>query len=537
MYSNKSGNEDALAPTGRWLSMSAFTIYEPSLPRQRVTSQHEQVGAQNRSPGVGLERFEAVPITAVESEAAFQERNVSLDPCAKPTELFIHPAALDHLGDLQATLLVKHDVFDARLLGCLAICLRGKATIEGRLPRNSTEYILLSFDRLLDQCRVRRISVEDETVEDHPALASREAELVTEIRLPPLLLDDVSVGLEDGDELLGSWYGFVPEDTTLGLVHDLSTERDVVLEVENQRKSQQYIHFVHKGRWIVEAGYGAERIGDGLLGERYQTPVDFGPLLIVLGVLDLEHALLGGPSVIDELDVVANRASLFHQTSEHTHDVEEQCRIGGLVDVCLFDGAVGPNRTTPFDSSEFRFLDEQDVDGFQGLGTKFLEIALERVAIEALVVSDAAKAPVAIRVDNVEAELGVAVAVHLLDDDGTDNLFRGHSFAAFTWIDVPRDQISMDQAGDLGASVEDAAHLRQLGSMRMFDGNRDKFLLFLYCTSHRRPVFSWVCWNTLRENRFVDSFISQKRSMAYFFDAGTISVFAVFFATYLRSFL
>src|SRR5438132_3009233 len=89
------------------------------------TGEQHQVVRYHRGPDVGLEVIEPAPGTACQAVGSLEAGNPGLDPGAEVAQLAINPAALDHVFDRQAALLVEGDIGDTARLGCREIILAG----------------------------------------------------------------------------------------------------------------------------------------------------------------------------------------------------------------------------------------------------------------------------------------------------------------------------------------------------------------------------------------------------------------------------
>src|SRR5205823_14239861 len=103
----------------------------------------------HRGPDVGLEMIEPAPGTACQAVGSLEAGNPGLDPGAEIAQLAINPAALDHVFDGQAALLVEGDIGNAERLGCREIILAGIAAIGSDLPRRHAAMGDLPLERFL----------------------------------------------------------------------------------------------------------------------------------------------------------------------------------------------------------------------------------------------------------------------------------------------------------------------------------------------------------------------------------------------------
>jgi hypothetical protein len=104
------------------------------LCRFEAGEQH-QIVRHRRGPDVGLKVIQPAPSAACQTVGSLEAGDPGLDPGAEVAQLAIDPAALDHVFDREAALLVEGDILDAARLGRCEIVLAGITTIGGDLPR------------------------------------------------------------------------------------------------------------------------------------------------------------------------------------------------------------------------------------------------------------------------------------------------------------------------------------------------------------------------------------------------------------------
>ncbi len=80
--------------------------------RERATS-GDEVRRDDGGADVAGEAFLASPVYPLEAEATLQERNPALDAGAEVPQLAVHPMALDHVEDVEASLPGEAHVLDA----------------------------------------------------------------------------------------------------------------------------------------------------------------------------------------------------------------------------------------------------------------------------------------------------------------------------------------------------------------------------------------------------------------------------------------
>src|SRR5690348_10923780 len=138
-----------------------------------------QVVRHYRGPDVGLEVIEPAPGTACQAVGSLEAGNPGLDPGAEIAQLAINPAALDHVLDCQAALLVEGDIGDAERLGCREIILAGIAAIRSDLPRRHAAMGDLPLEHRQEALGIGGVAGLDDDVEDQAAAAGDQVELVS----------------------------------------------------------------------------------------------------------------------------------------------------------------------------------------------------------------------------------------------------------------------------------------------------------------------------------------------------------------------
>src|ERR1700687_1041574 len=90
------------------------------LSRFETGEQHQIVG-HDRGPDVGLEVIEAAPGAACQTVGSLEAGDPGLNAGAEVAQLAIDPAALDHVFDGQAALLVEGDIVDTVALAVVRL--------------------------------------------------------------------------------------------------------------------------------------------------------------------------------------------------------------------------------------------------------------------------------------------------------------------------------------------------------------------------------------------------------------------------------
>src|SRR5205823_4005025 len=146
-------------------------------------------------------------------------------------QLAINPAALDHVFDRQAALLVEGDISDAARLGCREIILAGIAAIGRDLPRRHAAMGDLPLEHRQEAFGIGGVTGLDDEVEDQATAAGDQVELVSVLHVASALDDDVGMRLEQADQLLAGLHRLAIEDATLALGEDALDQREIVAEL------------------------------------------------------------------------------------------------------------------------------------------------------------------------------------------------------------------------------------------------------------------------------------------------------------------
>src|SRR5204863_6820873 len=133
--------------------------------RFEAGEQH-QVVRHHRRPDVGLEMIEPAPGAACQAVGSLEAGNPGLDPGAEIAQLAINPAALDHVFDRQAALLVEGDIGDAARFGCGEIILAGIAAIGSDLARRHAAMGDLPLEHRQEALGIGGVTGLDDEVED-----------------------------------------------------------------------------------------------------------------------------------------------------------------------------------------------------------------------------------------------------------------------------------------------------------------------------------------------------------------------------------
>src|SRR3954469_20694041 len=89
--------------------------------------EEREVVAHDRRPDIGLEVVETAPRAAGQAVGPFEAGDAGLDPGSEVAQLAIHPAAADHVVDLEPALLVEGHVGHPACLRSAQVVTGGKA--------------------------------------------------------------------------------------------------------------------------------------------------------------------------------------------------------------------------------------------------------------------------------------------------------------------------------------------------------------------------------------------------------------------------
>ena len=252
----------------------------------------------------------------------------------------------------------------------------------------------------------------DDPVENDAALATGEGDLVTIVRVAAVLADDVGVRFEDGDELLVSGDGLAVKDAPLRLRDDMLGEGKVMIQSIGQLARET----CEEARVLTQWLEGLPGVSDRLPGDFEQLAVTLQALRLVLGVDDGHVASLRAPRAVSEGDPKA-LVCTGEDARQRLHAVEQERVVRRVVDVRFADGGIDAQLVPVLDSFDVRVAHEQMIDLLPGFAGDAFDVVRERrLAGNLERMSEAAEARVGARVGQVEGELLVAEAVHLLDE-------------------------------------------------------------------------------------------------------------------------
>jgi len=355
----------------------------------------------------------------------------------------------------------------------------------------------MPLNHLHRQGRVCWIAILDYAIGHQPRGTGGQAQLVSIERITPVLLDDVGVGLEDGDELIGRGHAFAGEYPPFSLGDDLVSQLDVVSQFLRHSLGHESAHEVQS--------LGAHQWGIGSLGEAGRRTGDLQQIAVEPRTLlraraaDPDEPTLGASAVVREGEA-DQLLGLVQEADQDTDTIPQQRGVGGSMDVRLHAGAVHPDLATVLDSRAVGVSNQGLVDRLECLWPEPLDVALEGGPGRRLVVdAEPAKGLVAARVCQVEGEFLVAEAVHLLDDYCPDYLLGRHAISTGIGPATLQGQIGEHELGDGRLLVQDLAHDHQLEAVNVVDMEVDNRDLRLYDFPHRviRPFLCCVLANSL----------------------------------------
>src|SRR6266853_3708246 len=184
----------------------------------------------HRGPDVSPEVIEPAPSAACQTVGSFEARDPGLDPGAEVPQLAIDPAALDHVLDREAALLVEGDIAHAARLGGFEIIEAGITAVGGDLPRRHPTASDLAIEHGQETLGIGRVAGLDDDIEDQAALAGGQVELVSVLHVAGALDDDISVRLEQAHQLLASRHRQAVKDPPRALGEDALDQRLIVVD-------------------------------------------------------------------------------------------------------------------------------------------------------------------------------------------------------------------------------------------------------------------------------------------------------------------
>src|SRR5216684_5565117 len=221
----------ALSFGGDFRREGGFSFARRSL-HQQVRDLHEVVGKHSRRDPY-LKSFAAFGKAALHAATAEQHRDAPLDAGAKALAVLELPALLIclALGRFAAAPLWNAHDFDALLLARRHVLFAEEAAIRSVQFGDVAEGLLVAFQRNNHVLFVDGISVQDFILRDQAARAFGEEDFVAELdrRLHLAALDEVSMGLENRIDLLGSWNLFAVENAAARLIDHTGSQATKVL--------------------------------------------------------------------------------------------------------------------------------------------------------------------------------------------------------------------------------------------------------------------------------------------------------------------
>ena len=143
------------------------------------------------------------------------------------------------------------------------------------------------------------------------------------------------------------------------------------------------------------------------------------------------------------------------------------------MDVRAGHGAVEPDLAAGLDACGAGMHHQQVVDLSERLGAHPLDVALQGgMAGRCLEWADSAEAAKAPGVREVEGQVAIAEAVHLLEDEGSKDLLSRDSGSTCPWVLLPLGEVSEHEIENLRACVQDVADDDELAGVLMLAGRQ-----------------------------------------------------------------
>jgi len=179
-------------------------------------------------------------------------------------------------------------------------------------------------------------------------------------------------------------------------------------------------------------------------------------------------------------------ACLLHEPGQHPDTVVKQRTVGGVVDIRGDHRAIHPHGLAFFHVEASGFLDDEAVDEFEGLRLDLLDVLLQRgFAGRLFINAKTAESAVTAGVGQVEGQLLVAEAVHLLENQGPQDLVAGQAGTPGADIRLVSGQIVVDQGCRRGHAIQKVGDSAEFSTVFMGDKRIDKRALLLYLVSQR----------------------------------------------------
>ena len=181
---------------------------------------------------------------------------------------------------------MESDIGDAAGLSGGEIGAAGVAAIGGSLPRWRASAGDVAIEHRQEALGIGGIAALNNDIEDQAAFASRQVELVAVLDLTTASDDDVSVGLEQADQLLARRHRLAVEHSALALGDDARDQRQVVVDLSAP---------AFGGRPGNLGQLGSERLPFAAAGPGGGDQFAIEPALLVrpAAVLDCARPLLG----------------------------------------------------------------------------------------------------------------------------------------------------------------------------------------------------------------------------------------------------
>src|SRR5215212_2798707 len=126
----------------------------------------------HRRPDIGLEVVEPAPGAAGQPVGPLEAGDAGLDPGPEVAQPAIDPAAVDHIFDAEAALLVKGHVAHPACLRAVQVLAAGKPAVRRRLTRRRAVRADVALQHRHEPVTVGRVAGLDHHIEDQAAPAS-----------------------------------------------------------------------------------------------------------------------------------------------------------------------------------------------------------------------------------------------------------------------------------------------------------------------------------------------------------------------------
>src|SRR3954451_18721980 len=414
------GHEERLAIASLPLRESAAEASAWS----QANEDNEVVG-HHRGPDIGLEVVEPAPGAAGQAVGPLEAGDAGLDPGPEVAQLAIDPAAADHVFDAEAALLVKGHVAHPARLRAIQVLAAGKTAIRRRLTRRRAVRADVALQHRHEPVTVGRVAGFDHQIEDQAAPAGGQVELVTVLDVAAALDDDVSMALEQADQLVAGRHRLAAEHPPLALCNHPLDQRLIVTD----------LGLPEGDRWAARPSQprrGAAQIGQGLARDLDQLAIERHPFRPSSRELDGLPPPLGRAAMIAPRagDVAHPRLGLLQQADHHPYCIPQQTAVARLVHQRGCDSAVEAHDAAVLDLLLPGACQQHSIDRLPGLGSDRADRLVQHRLLRAPRPRQAGKGPERGGVLEMEGQFLVAQLAVLLEKRTAQHRLSGQTVSS-----------------------------------------------------------------------------------------------------------